>query len=491
MELSVYFCSTRTALAAALVIGLAGSPLAAPADEPTILSVQTGHSVVVEAPGLTRVAIGDGRIAGVVPIGTSQVVINGKSAGHTTIFVWEANGRRTYEVTVTEQGFDDIAKILRAAINEPTVQVVAFSQNLIVRGTVPDSAAYARLTDILDRFKGAKFTTGHGDGVILNTVTITHPLGTLQDSLAQVPGVTGLRVDPDSKGNVVVSGSVQDATTAEKVLDRVRGLAGPYLSTDGKVIDRLAVLTSSQVDVKVYVLEVDQTASSTLGLRLQSALLNGTYQTQTPNTPGQIYSVGPPSIVGIENPNPTNFFGRVFGIGNIARASLLAPTLDLLMQQGHAKILSSPDLMTTPGNEATFLVGGQIPIPVSNGLGTVTIQYKDFGVNLRVTPTLLGSGAVESKINPEISNLDFSDGVNIQGFVVPALKISRLQTDVITQSGESIVMGGLLSRMEQKTVTKIPLLADIPILGQLFRSTAYQKQDTDVVFVMTPTIITR
>jgi Flp pilus assembly secretin CpaC len=487
MELSVNAFPTRTFLAAALLVGLCGRPLAAPADQPAILSVQTGHSVVVDAPGLTRVAIGDGRIAGVVPIGTSQVVINGKTSGHTTIFVWGKNGRQTYEVTVTDQGFDDIAKLLRAAIDEPGVQVVAFSDNLVVRGTVQDAAAYARLTDILDRFKGAKFTSGgKGDGVILNTVTIAHPLGNLQDQLMQIPGATNLRVDPDPKGNVVVSGNAVDATTAQRVVDRVSGLAGPFLATDGKVINRIAVQTSSQVDVKVYVLEVDKTASSTLGLRLQAA---------TATAPGaagaQTYTIGPPSLVGLENPQPSSNYGRFFGVGNIARLSLLAPTIDLLMAEGHARLLSSPDLMTTPGNEATFLVGGQIPIPVSNGLGTVTIEYKDFGVNLKVTPTLLGSGAIESKINPDISDLDFSDGVSLNGYVVPALKISRLQTDVITQSGESIVLGGLLRRIEQKNVTKIPILGDIPILGQLFRSTAYQRSDTDVVFVMTPTIITR
>jgi pilus assembly protein CpaC len=285
---------------------------------------------------------------------------------------------------------------------------------------------------------------------------------------------------------VVVSGNAVDATTAQRVVDRVSGLAGPFLATDGKVINRIAVQTSSQVDVKVYVLEVDKTASSTLGLRLQAATAT------TPGTSGaQTYTIGPPSLVGLENPQPSSNYGRFFGVGNIARLSLLAPTIDLLMAEGHARLLSSPDLMTTPGNEATFLVGGQIPIPVSNGLGTVTIEYKDFGVNLKVTPTLLGSGAIESKINPDISDLDFSDGVSLNGYVVPALKISRLQTDVITQSGESIVLGGLLRRIEQKNVTKIPILGDIPILGQLFRSTAYQRSDTDVVFVMTPTIITR
>jgi len=148
-------------------------------------------------------------------------------------------------------------------------------------------------------------------------------------------------------------------------------------------------------------------------------------------------------------------------------------------------------LVTLPGKEADFLVGGQIPIPVSNGLGTVTIEYKDYGVQLKVTPILLGDGSIDTKIAPEISDLDFADGINLNGFVVPAFKTSQLSTEVITQSGDSIVMGGLLRRVEQKSVQKIPLLADIPILGALFRDVSYQKQDTDVVFVMTPTVVTK
>jgi len=112
-------------------------------------------------------------------------------------------------------------------------------------------------------------------------------------------------------------------------------------------------------------------------------------------------------------------------------------------------------------------------------------------VRLNVTPTILGNGGVEAKIAPEVSSLDFADGIAINGFTIPALKVSRLTTDVVTNNGESIVMGGLLQHIEQKNVTKIPLLGDIPILGELFRSVAYQKTDTDVVFVMTPTIVTK
>jgi pilus assembly protein CpaC len=154
-------------------------------------------------------------------------------------------------------------------------------------------------------------------------------------------------------------------------------------------------------------------------------------------------------------------------------------------------VLSSPDLVTTPGNKATFLVGGSFPIPFSTGLGQVSIQYQPFGVQLNVTPTLLGNGAVEANITPDISDLDFADGVQENGFIIPALKESKLSTDIITQPGESIIMGGMVRRVETRTIQKVPLLGDIPILGQLFRSTNYQNNQSDIVFVMTPQVITR
>jgi pilus assembly protein CpaC len=98
---------------------------------------------------------------------------------------------------------------------------------------------------------------------------------------------------------------------------------------------------------------------------------------------------------------------------------------------------------------------------------------------------------VETQITPEVSDLDFSDGIIISGFTIPALRTSRISTDVVTANGESIVMGGLMRRLEQRNVTKVPLLGDMPILGQLFRSTQYQKADTDLVFVMTPQVMVR
>ena len=495
-ELSVIDLRTRTFLSSAiLALGVttsyAAAPTAAAADSVQVLSLQTGHSIILTFQSLTRVAVGDGRIAGVVPVGTTQLVINGKAPGHTTIFIWTDGGtkRMTYEVSVSSQGLDDIARTLRAAIDEPGVQVVAFNYNIIIRGSVADVAAYNRIDSILKRFQNIKFVeTGGGGGgnfPIINAVSIAKPLGPLQDTIAALPGGRDLRVDADAKGNVIVSGTVRDATQEQSVLDRVKGLAGPYLASDGKVIDRLGVDQTTQIDVKVYVLEVDNTASSNLGLALQSAQSTQLGPTNT------LTLAQSPSFSVVENPFQSGLPGKALTAGAFAKVSYLEPTLNLLISQGHAHLLSSPNLVTVPGQEATFLVGGQIPIPVSNGLGTVSVSYKDFGVNLKVTPTLLGNGSVDAKINPEVSSLDIADGVSINGFTIPALKISRLTTEVITASGESIVMGGLLQHQEMKTVQKIPLLADLPILGQLFRSTQYQKSDTDVVFIMTPTIVTR
>lgn len=452
------------------------APAPAPAETVSLLSVQSGHSVLLQTPGLVRVAVGDGRIAGVLPIGTTQLVVNGKAPGQTTVFVWLGGHRETYEVTVTEQTMDDLAQMLRTAISEPNVQVISFRNSIVVRGTVADGANFTKMSDLLNRFteyaKKQNYT-------IVNAVTVAHPLGDMQKYLASIPGADDVRVDPDGKGNVIVSGRVHDAQTAQAILERAKGLAGPYLAADGKLLDRISTDTTSQIDIKVYVLEVDHDFLKNLGVQLQSAIYS---------PGGNSYSLGPPSFPVVESPQGP---GGALKIGPFFRTITLAPTLNLLETEGHARVLSAPDLVTLPGNNATFLVGGSIPIPIATGLGQIGIQYEPFGVQLNVTPTLLGNGSVEAKITPDISDLDFQDGISENNFVIPALKESKLSTDVITQPGESIIMGGMVRRLENRFINKIPVLGDIPILGQLFRSTRYQNDQTDVVFVMTPTVITR
>ena len=468
---------TLLALAAAL-----GADCPASAQTTIPLVVRTGESTIVQAPHLSRVAVGDGKIAGVVPIGDGEIIVNGKSAGRTTLLVWADHGRRTYDVTVVEQSLGNLRRMLEGAVADSDVRVEQFDHSIVLNGSVTNGERLVRLGEIVNRFEPL---AASGKYTLVNAVTVSRPLGPLQNELAADPATAGVRVDRDVKGNLIVSGGVNDRTTAEHVLGRVRALAGPYLAIDGKVIDRIETATVSQIDVKVYILEVDETALRQLGVNLQSATFakDGTYTVGSPQFPVVESPLGGRGQPGIP--------GRGLNIGSFFRTVTLAPTLNLIMQSGHAKLLSSPDLVTMPGSQADFLVGGQIPIPYASGPQQIAIQFKDFGVKLQVTPTILGDGGVDTIIAPEVSDLDFQDGVSLNGFVVPALKTSRLSTHIVTKSGESIVMGGLLRRIEQRFVDKIPLLGDLPILGKLFRSTRYQNSQTDVVFVMTPQILTR
>ena len=466
----------RAALIAAVTAVTAVTPLGASAQTAPVM-LRTGQSVVVATPRLTRVAVGDGKIAGVLPVGNSEIVINGRAAGRTTLLVWAGGGRRTFDVIVTEQTMDSLRAMLQGAINDPDIHVDAYDRSVVLNGTVDNGERLAHLADVVAHFEPVAAAEKY---TVVNAVTVAKPLGPLQTELAAAPATAGVRVDRDAKGNLIVSGQVQDRSTAEGVLSRVRALAGPYLAADGKVIDRIETVTISQVDVKVYILEVDETALRQLGVNLQSAIFH----------PDGSYTLAGPQFTPVENPTwPGSSKG--FTVQSFFRNITLAPTVNLLINNGHAKLLSSPDLVTLPGKQADFLVGGQIPIPYAAGPQQIAIAYKDFGVKLVVTPTILRDGSVETVIAPEVSDLDFQDGVSLNGFVVPALKTSKLSTDVITHSGESIVMGGLVRRQEQRFVDKIPGLGDLPILGKLFRSTRYQASQTDVVFVMTPEILTR
>lgn len=463
------------ALTILVALCLVGS---AAAQERDTITLQSGHSTIIDVYDMTRVAVGDGRIAGVVPIGTSELVINGKDAGRTTLFVWSGGSRQSYDVNVTSQTLDALAPMVRAAISEPHVQVVNFGHTVILRGTVADEAHFVQLSDIVSRFSDMAKQEKYN---LVNAVTVTRSLESLQALFSSNPDFRDLQIEPDGKGDVIVSGTVENGTEAQQVLERAREFAGPDLAVNGKLVDRLRRVDATEISIKVYVLEVDRTGLSNLGIQLQGG-------TPNPNNPNQII-LGAPLFPFLESASPAGLAGRALNVGQFYRTTILAPTLNLLLQSGDARILSAPDLVALPGVKATFLVGGEIPYVYSTGLGQVSVQFQKYGVQLNVTPKLLGNGSIDSLINPDISDLDYSNAVSLNGFSIPAIKESSIDTELVTKPGESILMGGLLRRVEQRTIQKIPLLSDIPILGKLFTSTNYQRDDSDVVFVMTPEVI--
>jgi pilus assembly protein CpaC len=164
---------------------------------------------------------------------------------------------------------------------------------------------------------------------------------------------------------------------------------------------------------------------------------------------------------------------------------------DALKQQGLGRILAEPNLVATSGQEASFLAGGEFPIPVPQQFQTITIEFKKFGVGLNFTPTVLENDMIAMKVAPEVSELDFTTGVAFvaQGFVVPGLSVRRLSTHVEVKDGQTFAIAGLLSDSHRNVINKFPLLGDLPILGPLFRSSNFQKRETELVVLVTPRLV--
>jgi pilus assembly protein CpaC len=172
----------------------------------------------------------------------------------------------------------------------------------------------------------------------------------------------------------------------------------------------------------------------------------------------------------------------------------IASMVRALEEKGLIRILAEPNLVTLSGKEATFLSGGEFPIPVVQGAGmagvaTVTIEFKEFGIKLKFLPTVLDSGIINLEISPEISSLDFTSGVTLSGFTIPALRTRRAQVTVELGDGETIAIGGLISKELVETIARTPLLGQIPILGALFRSTKYQQSESEMLMLVSPHII--
>src|SRR5206468_2711605 len=175
-------------------------------------------------------------------------------------------------------------------------------------------------------------------------------------------------------------------------------------------------------------------------------------------------------------------------VGHILGLNLLG-TLDIAAQDGLATILAEPNLTALSGETASFLAGGEFPIPISQGNNAVSVEYKSYGVGLAFTPVVLADGRISMRVRPEVSQLSDAGAVTLGGYRVPALLTRRAETTVELGSGQSFMIAGLLQNTTNNSVDKTPLLGDLPILGALFRSTKFQRQETELVIVVTPYLV--
>jgi pilus assembly protein CpaC len=293
--------------------------------------------------------------------------------------------------------------------------------------------------------------------------------------------------------NITLSGTVSSAA----VLSQVLALAQSYAPVDKenknndnkpKVLNFLEVQGVHQVMLEVRVSEMSRSLMKRLGVNFNYISQNGTNlgisllgaltSLPTQGWPGNPLTVS----------NTVNYITRFTRNGETWTAFI-----DAMKEDGLVKVLAEPTLITMSGKTANFIAGGEYPIPVPQNSGsggtTITIDYKTYGVGLKFTPTVLSNGKINMQVAPEVSELDVSNAVTVSGYVVPALTTRRVATTIELGDGQSFAIAGLLREELREDVKKFPILGDIPILGTLFRSTYYQKNESELVIIVTPHLV--
>jgi len=323
------------------------------------------------------------------------------------------------------------------------------------------------------------YATDAQEHVLFNiTVRVVHDLGRLRQALTELVPAGQIAVD-SVDGGIILQGTV--ATGAES--EDARRIATKFLGKGEDVINRLAVTAPNQVNLRVRIAEVDRTVVRQLGIDWNAA--------------GNLGSIAVGLVTG-GFPNASQTVGSLVQQGSLYNAHLKTGNwdvnsfIDALATEGLVTLLAEPNLTALSGETASFLAGGQFPVPVpqaSNGGAVVTIEFKNFGVGLSFTPTLLAGNRISMRVQPEVSQLDFSNKVIISGQTIPGLTVRRANTTIELASGQSFAIAGLIQNSGQVNNTSLPGLGDIPIIGELFKSNKFQRSETELVIIVTPYLV--
>ncbi len=571
----------------ALILTVAiGSPALA-AQQPSLV-LQEGSSRILQFDRMKRVAIVQPTIADVVVSSVNELLVMGKSVGHTQLYIWDRAGRHQFSVSVTAAPYAQmLAKELAHVIGGQFRYEVVDGRTLLVDGQVANSMELERVTKIITglaneaevinlvALEDANLTPAQQKAKALrrilgdkydyiawdeNTVLITGHTGTQAqrqrlDDIAQAasgevkisnlttvdpsqarPPVTEVAtaIGPDYivwvlNGNIVVEGTARNQIEKQRVDSllaafddveitnlvtvsdmpevplqaqcdllqaalgdryQVRIVEGKALLVEGLVADdedsakitkiialfepqtKVVNLTTladpgrRQVLVRARIVEVNRGAMERLGVNW-GQIQAGEFRDQ-------------PILFQVEGPNPAN----VYKIG---------AQVDALINDDLARVLSEPNLLVNDGATATMLAGGEIPIPVpqtGGAVGSVTIEYKKYGVELIITPRILPGGQqIELAVNPIASSLDYANALTMSGFNIPALRKREAKTTVTVADGQTLIIGGLVQRDQSRNISKIPILGDLPIIGQLFRHKEFKEGKTELVILVTPEIM--
>ncbi len=333
---------------------------------------------------------------------------------------------------------------------------------------------YGRTTMTLETADGEKITY---------VVSVGLDLSALQATIEKVSPYSRVKVS-SIMDTVILSGSVPDVQTSGQIL----GIAGIY---SNKVMNHMEIAGVQQIQLRVTIAEVSRTATRALGINFQAA--GGTAFIQSMVGGIQPMGIGWPGGTAVDGSMPFFTADQVIPpsitmLGGLTRANLQA--FIIAMQDNNLlHILAEPTLITLNGHEASFLAGGEFPVPVAQEGGVVTVEFREYGTRLRFTPTVLAGQLMRLKIASEVSEPDASNAVVIGGLPVPGKLMRSANTTIELGSGQTFAIAGLLSERTSAIVSRVPGLGNLPILGVLFRSVRYQKNETELIIIVTPELI--
>jgi pilus assembly protein CpaC len=372
---------------------------------------------------------------------------------------------------------------LRVTLNESETIRISIPFSEIVVGD-PETADVSPLTDrtlyVLGRKLGTTnvtlFDTNKQVAAVID-IEVSHNLSGLKQALkGSVPGGSAIRVR-SINGRVLLDGQVPSAVAAEKAMRIAKDFAGE------DVTNSLSIAANQQVNLEVRFVEVNRTAGKELGINWNLSRNNDGVRTGS-----GVFNLEPrPPIAGLGALSNTLPFGTIVAgfLNNGVSPDLLITALE---QRRLARRLAEPNLTALSGEPASFHAGGEFPIPIAQEDNKVTVEFKEFGVRLKFTPVVLDDGLINLKIEPEVSELDAANSIQLtqDGVRIPGLSVRRASTSVELRDGQSFAIAGLLQTVNQKTADQVPWLGDVPVLGTLFRSSSFQKRESDLVIIVTP-----
>jgi pilus assembly protein CpaC len=402
-----------------------------------IVHLKVGHSKVLRTPfALSRISVADPDIADLILISEREIYVNGLAPGVTNISMWGKSRFTSASVTV-EADLTLLKEKLHQILPKEKIGVEAAGDSIVMSGEVSGPLAQSTALSVARAFIGEK-------------------------------GAAGGKAKETKVVNLMHVGGVQ------------------------------------QVMLEVRIAEINRTVAQQIGINFTALSPSGNFGVNQLNSLAPVAALSRtinPAMVPSGNTTsgaPGTVFQQLLSTNLQAMAGwkaggiLWTAFLNLLKQNNLGRVLAEPNLVTTSGQKASFLAGGQYPYPVpqTSGGGTaITIQFQQYGVQLEFTPTILDDNKIAIKVHPTVSELDYSNAVPTNGFLVPGLLSREMNTQVEVRDGQTFSIAGLLSDQSRNVINKFPVLGDIPVLGALFRSTQFQKNETELVALVTSHLV--